>query len=673
MLNFSSVKKLFAFKKWPSKSQWRQFFKILNKKERKIFLAFSAIFLVSTTSFVVSFYINHTESMPATGGVFVQGAAIQPRFINPVYASNDVDRDLVELLFSGLMNYDENGQIISDLADNVTIEEEGKVYKVHLKENILWSDGNSNSEPHKITADDVVFTIQTIQNPDYKSPQRVNWVGVEVEKLSDYDVSFRLKNPYSGFLEYLTVKILPKHIWQNISVEQSPFSFYNLKPVGSGPYKFEKLSQDGSGYINSLSLKINPLYWGEKPHLTEIRFRFFENETGLVNFAKKGEIDGFSLSAASTKNIVKNSFQNFSFSMPNYFAVFFNPEKSKPLAEMKVRQALNYGTNKQEIIEKVFNSQATIVDSPILPDLFGFDLPEEIYSFDLEKAKQLLEEAGYKETESGIREKIVEKEPAFQFKSILQTGSTGTEVEELQKCLAKFPDIYPAGVVSGTFGSQTKAALIKFQEKYKSEILTPSGYTAGTGSTGPATRKKLNELCAQPTEEIIPLSITITTVDQPDLIAVVNLLKTQWQAVGAEVKIKTDDVSSLERDVIKPRNYDALLFGEVLSKIPDPFPFWDSIQIKDPGLNLAIYQDKEADKLLEQARQTLDDNERKEKLEKFQDILIGDAPCVFLYSPDFVYFVSGKIRGISEKMITDPSKIFTEIENWYIKNKRVWK
>ena len=116
-----------------------------------------------------------------------------------------------------------------------------------------------------------------------------------------------------------------------------------------------------------------------------------------------------------------------------------------------------------------------------------------------------------------------------------------------------------------------------------------------------------------------------------------------------------------------------LLFGEALGGIPDPFPFWDSIQKKDPGLNLAAYDNKNADKLLEEARQTLDTSERQKKLEKFQDILIDDAPCVFLYSPDYVYFVSSQIKGIKEKMVIDPSKRFTNVENWYIKQKRAWK
>jgi ABC-type transport system substrate-binding protein len=670
MENIEGLKKLLTL------TGWKHFFKILTKREKRGFLILLILFSASFMIFGVNFYIRNTEIRPALGGTFIEGIVGQPRFINPIYASsNDIDRDLVELLFSGLMKYGQEGQIVNDLSESVEIEENGKIYRIRLKDNVFWTNNDSSSKARKLTADDVVFTIKTIQNPDYKSPLRVNWLGVEVEKISDYDVLFKLKNPYSAFLENLTVKIIPQYIWQNVSPEQFPLSVYNLNPVGSGPYKFVGLTQDNSGYIKSLSLKINPKTDREKPYLKDIRFRFFEKESDLINAAKKGEIGGFSLSAVESENLFNNSsFREYDFPMPRYFAVFFNPSKSKILSDKKVRQALNYGVDKEEVVKNILNSRALIVDSPILPNIYGFEAPETIYQFDLDAAKVLLDEAGYKENENGIREKIVNKDPAFQFKSNLQTGSSGTEVEELQKCLAKFPDIYPSGEISGYFGPKTKEAVIKFQEKYSEDILKPSGLTAGNGNVKQGTREKLNELCVKYPQERTPLKITLITVNQPTLVAVADLLKSQWRTLGVDVEIKAlDDVSALERDVIKPRNYEAILFGEALGQIPDPFPFWDSIQKNDPGLNLAVYENKNADKLLEEARQTLDDGERQKKLEKFQDILIGDVPAVFLYSPSYIYSVSGEIKGLEETIITDPSKRFSEIENWYIKTKRSWK
>ena len=252
-------------------------------------------------------------------------------------------------------------------------------------------------------------------------------------------------------------------------------------------------------------------------------------------------------------------------------------------------------------------------------------------------------------------------------------GSQGNEVKELQKCLARDSEVYPEGEITGYFGEKTKKAVIKFQEKYRTEILEPQGLSAGTGEVLKSTRDKLNALCAAPSEETIPLSFTIITVNQPILEKVASLLKEQWKSLGINLEIKTIDVSTLTEEIIKPRNYEMLLFGEVLGLIPDPFPFWHSSQTKDPGLNLASYENKDCDKILEDIRQNLNEGERKVALEKFQNILIEDSPAIFLYSPDYLYLVSNEIKGINTKIIADPSKRFSNIENWYVKTKRVWK
>lgn len=656
-------------KKWPTRSQWRQFFKVLGKKEKIAFFVFFLLFLSSLTFLLLNFYFKNTEIRPAQGGTHIEGVVGKPRFINPVYANSDTDRDLVQLIFSGLMKYDENLQIVPDLVESYEIDEDGKVYKFFLKENVLWQD------EAPLTADDVVFTIQTIQDPDFKSPLRPNWVGVEVEKISDLGIKFRLQKPYNSFLENCTVKILPKHIWENVSSENFPLEIYNLKPVGSGPYKLKEIDQDKSNQIESLTLVPNPLYYSQRPYISKVKFLFFNNEEELEKAARKKKIKAFSLSFGEN---LGDNWQVYRLSLPRYFSVFFNQEKSEVLSEKEIRVALNYGTNKKEIVEKLLGLpkdspllEETIIDSPILPKIYGLEPPSETYQFDIEKAKNLLEEAGFKDlNQDGLREKIIEKEAVFTFKSRLQLKSQGKEVRELQKCLAKFSDIYPEGEVTGYFGQKTKQAVINFQEKYAKDILEPWGFTEGTGIVSKTTRAKLNEVCFEEPEETLPLKFSLVTVEQAQLVKVANLLKEQWRALGVEIEIEKFPVSRLEHEFIKPRNYESLLFGEVLGAIPDPFPFWHSSQKKDPGLNLAIYENKEADKLLEEIRKSADADE---KLAVLQNILIEEAPAVFLYCPDYLYLVSKEIRGIKVEKIVDPSKRFSNIGNWYIKTKRAWK
>jgi len=636
-------------KKWPTRKQWRQFFKVLSKKEKIAFLCFFLLFFSSFSFLLLNFYFKNTEKVPAKGGTHIEGVIGQPRFINPVYANSDVDRDLVQLIFSGLMKYDENIQIVPDLAERYEIEEQGKVYKFYLKEDLVWQDKTP------LTADDVIFTIKTIQNPDFKSPLQANWVGIEVEKINELEIKFTLKKPYGAFIENCILGILPKHIWQSVSSENFAFEPFNLEPIGSGPYKLKKIKQNSSNKIKYLILAQNPFYYAKKPNISKIEFLFFTNEEELIKAAKKGKIKGLSLTSSAD---LRTKWQNYSLLLPRYFAVFFNQEKSKVLAEKEVRLALNYGINKTEISQK-------IVNSPILPEIYGFEQPSEIYEFDIEKAKNILEQAGFKDEDGdGLREKIITKEPAFKFKTRLAKGSNGKEVTELQKCLAKFPDIYPEGKVTGYFGEQTKQAVIKFQEKYIGEV---------TGTVGPSTRAKLNEICFEEPDEILALKFSLVTVDQPQMVENAELLKEQWKALGVELEIETYSLFQLEQDFIKPRNYESLLFGEVLGAIPDPFPFWHSSQKKDPGLNLALYENSKADKLLEENRKESDPEIRAEKLVLFQDVLIEDVPAIFLYSPDYIYLASKEIKGIEIKKITDPSKRFVGIENWYIKTKRTWK
>lgn len=661
----------------PSKNQWKQFLKVLTKGERISFFLLFFLFSASLTFLSVDFYFKKTKIVPAPGGTHIEGVVGSPRFINPIYAPlSDIDRDLTQLIFSGLMKYDSQGKIIPDMVKEYRILEDGKVYEFFLKENLFWSDGE------KLTSDDVIFTIKTIQNAELKSPLRGSWIGVEVEKISPTALRFKLKNPSAIFLENCTLKILPQHIWGEISPQNFPLSFFNLKPVGSGPYQLKSLLQAADGKVTSLELIRNPYYHGENPYLNQISFRFFEkteddvkDTENLVKSYLAGEIKGFSLfSTTNLKNF--SSLTNlYRFYMPRYFAVFFNPGKAKIFSQKEVREALNYATDKKEVIDTVLNGKGRIVNSPILPEIYGFNKSNEIFEFNLEKAKEILDSAGFYELENGQRAKIVKKTPSFQFKSNLTLKSQGEEVTELQKCLAKDREVYPEGEITGFFGEKTKAAVIKFQEKYSQDILEPQNLTQGTGDVRQGTRDKLNEICFNEKEEITPLEFTLTTVNQAFLESTAEILASQWGKLGIKVKIQTFDSNSptLQSDIIKPREYEALLFGMVLGAIPDPFPFWHSGQKIDPGLNLSIFENKNVDKLLEEARQTLDSDKRKIKLEEAQNLIISDSPAIFLYNPDYFYFVSSEIKGIESDMIVDPSKRFSDIENWYTKTKRVWK
>ncbi len=658
-----------AKKKFPSFSQWKQIFKVLKKGEQRALLALAILSACSLLFLAANYYVNNTKAVPAYGGTYTEGIVGQPRFINPVYGeTNDVDRTLIGLIYSGLMTYDKDGKIVNDLAESYTVSDDGKTYSFQLKDNIFWQDGKP------FTADDIIFTIKTIQNSDYKSPLRANWLGVEVKKTSDKSLSFILKTPYNSFLENCAVKIIPSHIWKNVLAENFALSSYNLQPIGSGPYSFSSIEQSDASFIKSVNLESNHKYYGKLPYISNISLQFFANKNDLIKAANAKTIDGFS--SLEEKEFKQGWFANekfsvYSLSLPRYFAVFFNTNKTKILSDGNIRQALNYSIDKQEIINQMSSSaksKISLVDSPILPDFFGFETAKNPYTFDIEQAKKLLDKSGYKDTGSGQRAKPNDKKPAFQFKNYLAAGNKSKDVTELQGCLARLSDNLKnlmQDETSGTYGKGTENAVTEFQKKYLPD-------TSPTGEVGKATRQKLNELCIVPQDNSLPLKFTLATINQPQLVEIANSLKNYWQKAGVAVNVKAVEISEL-KSIIKTRDYDAILYGEVLGSEPDLYPFWHSSQVNDPGLNLSGYQNKDADQLLKEARETLDIAVKRENYEKLQNIIIKDAPALFLYNPDYIYWVSQKINGINTTKIADPAKRFSNISEWFIKTKKIFK
>jgi peptide/nickel transport system substrate-binding protein len=171
----------------------------------------------------------------------------------------------------------------------------------------------------------------------------------------------------------------------------------------------------------------------------------------------------------------------------------------------------------------------------------------------------------------------------------------------------------------------------------------------------------------------VKIEFTLISTDWPELVQTSKLLQEMWKEIGANVKIENLKINEVQNDYIKTREYEALLFGEVLNYDPDPFAFWHSSQKKDPGLNLSLYDNEEVDKLLEEARQEINQQIREEKYRKFQELVVDDIPTIFLYSPNYIYVHHKSIRGVELKNIVIPSNRFNGIENWYVKTKRIWK
>ncbi len=169
------------------------------------------------------------------------------------------------------------------------------------------------------------------------------------------------------------------------------------------------------------------------------------------------------------------------------------------------------------------------------------------------------------------------------------------------------------------------------------------------------------------------LRFSISTTNIPELKKTAELLKETWGKMGADVKVEIFEPSDLNQKVIRPRKYDALLFGNVVGRDLDLYPFWHSSERNDPGLNIALYTNIKADKALEVARSTADDAKRIEALKAFVKEVNADIPAIFLYSPDYIYATTDEVQNMNISNMTTSSERFMNIDKWYIETEKIWK
>lgn len=168
------------------------------------------------------------------------------------------------------------------------------------------------------------------------------------------------------------------------------------------------------------------------------------------------------------------------------------------------------------------------------------------------------------------------------------------------------------------------------------------------------------------------LSFTLATADSPELVKTADAVATAWRQAGVKVTVQVYPIADLNTSVIRPRAYDAILFGEVIGRSLDLFAFWHSSQRNDPGLNLALYANSQADTVLAQARATADRRERQRLFSQFAKIVEGDTPAVFLFAPEFIYAAPKHISGMQRGTMTVPSDRFLDVHEWYTDTEHVW-
>jgi peptide/nickel transport system substrate-binding protein len=413
------------------------------------------------------------------------------------------------------------------MAESIVESDDGLHYTVTLKNKALFHDGE------QVTSDDVIYTINVVQNPLIKSPHRIEWEGITAEKISNTQIAFTLKKPYPQFMETLSLGILPKHIWKNLTEDQISLSDFNIHAVGSGPYKIENIVTE-SGIPVVFTLQAHKRYTLGRPYLQTIVISTYQNEKYLLKAFTDHDIErihGISPEKVSSLAIATSSVKTSL--LPRTFAIFFNPNKSSPLADKNVRMALQMAIDKQKIVDQVLFKYGKVINTP-----YPFDLSQDLSSYDPTRASELLQKS----------------------KAMKNASST--------------------------------------------------------------------------------FEITLATANTDEMKKVAEMIKDDWAKIGVTAVISIYDVSDLNQNIIKDRNFQALLFGAITESPSDLYAFWHSSQRTYPGLNISNYVSKALDENLEILRSSRDESEQNAAYDAVKKEFIEEVPGIFLFSPSLIYITN---------------------------------
>lgn len=547
----------------------------LKASDRAVFFSLLALFLVSLSLFIYSWGRSFLVEVPVEGGTLTEGVVGSPRFINPVLAITRADHDLVALTYSGLMKLTPAGDLENDLAESLTISDDGRVYNIILRQDARFHDGIS------VTADDVAFTIGLIQNPELKSPLRGNWSGVTVEVIGPYELNLVLENPYTPFKDNLTVGILPRHIWSSLTEEELPFSQHNIEPVGSGPYYIKAVKRNEAGLVSEYDLRAADNY-GPEPHIDRIIVRFYQNEQAVADALHNDEITATAaLSEESLSAVDSDRHYLVSETLPRIFAIFLNQNRNPVLRDLSVRRALSTALDRRTLIEAAVGGYGEPALSP-LPAGLNEEEPEELAPEErLTRAREILETAGWSLGPDGVYKKTID-------------------------------------------GQET------------------------------------------------PLKFTVRSANGSLFEKAAENLTATWRALGADVSFEFYEQSDLVQTIIRPRDYQALLFGMDVGRSLDLYPFWHSSSREDPGLNVSLYANINVDSLVTKMRVATSTDERDRLIDQFVDEVEHDMPAIFLFSPSFSYAVAEEVKTAEFEKIQRPSERWSNIAEWYMYKSGVW-
>jgi peptide/nickel transport system substrate-binding protein len=374
---------------------------------------------------------SDTSGQPVEGGTLTISTFSEIVSINPIYVSDTSSGDLAALVFANLYDLDRSAKLAVEpwslAAELPKISEDGKTYTVKLKSTAKWSDGQP------VTVDDLIFTFNTIRNPDAGSPGISQFDKIDkINKIDDQTVDIVLKQVYAPFQYSLLSQLAPAHVLKDVPVKElqkNPYGTDPAKTVTNGPWKWDEWKQ---GQYTSVSA--DPAYWGEtKPHIAKIIYKTYADQNTEVQALIKGDVQMTEAIPVTQLDAVKKidniniilapgplyEYLSFSFKDENF------PEKVSPFKGQKTRQAIAYALNRQGMVDNILKGTGKLMNSPFLPGSWADPGDAAVnYNYDAEKAKALLAEDGWKPGKDGI---LVKDGKRFSFELQYNAGNSRRE------------------------------------------------------------------------------------------------------------------------------------------------------------------------------------------------------------------------------------------------------
>lgn len=344
-----------------------------------------------------------SDGKPQQGGDLIAGSTGEPTLFNSLYSTDTASSDIERLIYNTLLDVNEKLEVENQLADEVKESEDGLTFDVKLKEGVKFHDGE------EMTADDVVFTYSIPMSDEYVGERGSNFKMIEsVTKKGKYEVQFKLKkqDPYFYNVTLASYGILPKHILKDVPISKLGEHEFNRKnPIGTGPFKFKEWKEGQYVKVEAFDD-----YYAGRPHLDSITYKIIPDSNAALSQLQAGDVDYLVVTPGPDYKTAEK-FNNVKMETDlglNYTYIGWN-ERNELFKDKKVRQALTHALDRQALVDQVLDGDGEIANIPESP--LSWNYPDnkdkfKTFEYDPEKAKKLLKEAGWTDSDGdGILDK----------------------------------------------------------------------------------------------------------------------------------------------------------------------------------------------------------------------------------------------------------------------------